>query len=65
MSRSSADFRRKSCVSKRRYPTLVQAESAMKRIKESMGNHMITAAYHCRYCGGYHWGHSFDQIRES
>ena len=38
---------------KRRYATKSQAKKDMKRAaKRGIGRH--TAAYHCKWCGGYH-----------
>ena len=59
--------RRRACTGKRRYDTQDQAFTAMMGLVRKKGNAGVggyMTPYHCRFCHGYHFGHTPARVRE-
>lgn len=55
---SKRAIRRKACKGKRRFETqdaAIRAAIALRRNRETYGH---LSAYRCRWCGGFHFGHT-------
>lgn len=50
--------RRRACGDKVKHKTANAARFAMKAIKVKTGDYARTSVYPCKFCGGWHWGHS-------
>lgn len=49
----------KACARKRRYLSHKAATYVLRRFIAAKGDHSL-AVYRCRFCAGYHFGHSRD-----
>jgi hypothetical protein len=61
---SKRRLRRKSCGSKRRFNTYQEAASAMVRMKIRTKTRDDLHTYACKFCGGYHFGHTTQRVRQ-
>jgi hypothetical protein len=51
--------RRRVCARKVRYATEALAYAARRAMRRKYGRETrLVTAYHCRFCGGYHLGHT-------
>ena len=55
---SKRRIRRRSCQSKVRHATPDAAQGAIRRLHAQKGYQGRLDAYRCRFCGGFHVGHS-------
>lgn len=55
---TSKPGRKKSCAQKRRYVARWQAEIARQKRVEQGAYERTCSTYSCRFCGGYHVGHT-------
>lgn len=62
---SKRAIRRKQCKSKTRYDTQGQAQRALNGLRRNTGDSSVMTAYHCRWCGGFHFGHTPYRVRLS
>lgn len=46
------------CGGKERYKTKARAREALRKLKRAGYGQKDVVAYMCKYCGGYHLGHS-------
>lgn len=55
--------RERSCTGKIKFQTLDGAEAAARSYRRTYGGFII--AYHCKFCGLFHFGHAPYRIRQS
>ena len=55
--------RRKECSRKRRFETHHDAAAALRRLKGRHQRSDRMSVYRCRWCGGYHFGHTPLRVR--
>lgn len=60
---SKRRIRRKQCEGKQRFDTQQQALNAMFRMKRHTGERGHLNAYGCKFCGGFHYGHTPKKVR--
>ncbi|KZT11692.1 hypothetical protein A1D30_05640 [Acidovorax sp. GW101-3H11] len=54
---SKRHIRRKACKGKHRYTNAAEAQAAISGLHRRKGYQGYMQAYHCSFCGGYHFGH--------
>lgn len=54
---SKRHIRRSACLGKHRYDTAAAAREAMAGLHRRKGFQGHMQAYHCEFCGGFHFGH--------
>ena len=54
---SKRRIRRRSCEGKHRYTTAKDARAAISGLHRRKGDQGYMQAYHCSFCGGFHFGH--------
>ena len=54
---SKRRIRRQSCEGKRRYASAKEARSAISCLHHRKGHQGYMQAYHCNFCGAFHFGH--------
>jgi hypothetical protein len=60
---SKRAIRRRECKGKERYPSQKAAQAAIGRMRRNTGSTDWMSAYHCGFCGGFHFGHSPKRVR--
>lgn len=55
---SKRHIRRKACKGKQRFETLDAAWTALRSLIRRLQVREAMNAYPCRFCGGFHFGHS-------
>lgn len=54
---SKRRIRRRSCEGKHRYTSAKAARAAISGLHHRKGDQGYMQAYHCSFCGGFHFGH--------
>jgi hypothetical protein len=62
---SKRGLRRKACTGKTRFPTHEAALASLCHLKRKRQITDFLTPYHCRFCGGFHFGHPPRGIRKS
>lgn len=62
---SKRAIRRRPCKSKVRYPDQGAAQAGISRINRMKGYQGFMTAYHCGFCGGWHFGHPPARVRRA
>lgn len=62
---SKRRLRRKACGNKQRFATQDAAIAALRALTRSRGWHGYMAPYRCSFCGGFHYGHPPQHVRQA
>jgi hypothetical protein len=62
---SKRAIRRKACRGKVRYVTQAEAAAGAGRARRLHGAVGLLSAYHCQFCGGFHFGHPPRRVRQA
>lgn len=54
---SKRAIRRRQCSGKHRYESRDSALGGMRALRKNKGVTDMLSAYHCTFCGGWHFGH--------
>jgi len=60
---SKRRIRRNECTGKQRFDTQKGAQAAIGRLRRNTGTTAWLSAYRCRWCSGFHFGHSPKGVR--
>lgn len=55
---SKRAIRRRACQGKQRHPDWNAANAALRSLLCRKGDQGVMRVYGCRFCGGYHFGHT-------
>lgn len=62
---SKRALRRRQCKGKVRYDSQMAAQAAIGRLRRNTGAMGWYSAYRCRWCGGFHFGHTPQRVRQA
>lgn len=62
---SKRAIRRRACTGKHRYNSAAEAGRAIVLLNHARGYQGTLTTYHCKFCGGFHFGHPPANVRHA